>query len=131
MRRATCVAVMSLTYAVAAIPAWACAGLATFVAHNQAPALADHSATCATSRVLGGATSVDCYWSFPYRADAAQRLYADLSDTLNHCAQGPVLSDATGVNHPDSFDQITGVFMGHSISVSIKDKAALGRSLVF
>ncbi|MCK0151925.1 hypothetical protein MWU54_17915 [Marivita sp. S6314] len=88
-------------------------------------------ATCTLSRVLGGGVSEDCSWSFPLRADAARQRFDEMSALLRSCADGPVTMQGAAVNHPDSYDQLTAQVGGQEVSLSLKDKGALGRSFVF
>lgn len=103
-----------------------CDALTAFAA-GQRP----DNATCTTSRVLGGGTSTDCYWAFDFRADAAIAFFDAQADLLRHCADGPVTVEGATVNHPDSYDQLTADINGQAVSLSLKDKGALGQTLVF
>lgn len=88
-------------------------------------------ATCSRSKTLGGGVSQDCYWRYDFRSDAARDAFRHWSDLLRACADGPVTVEGAAVNHPDSFDQITAQVQGRAVSLSLKDKGALGQTLVF
>ncbi|WP_425040942.1 hypothetical protein [Primorskyibacter sp. S187A] len=88
-------------------------------------------AKCATARDLSGQTSHHCHWSFAFRADAAHTYFDTLSAALAFCSETPVQVAGARVNHPDSFDQITGEIAEQSVSLSLKDKGALQQTLVF
>ncbi len=88
-------------------------------------------AACTTSRVLGGAGSIDCHWSYAYRGAAALQAFEDLLALLRQCADEEIVEDEAQVNHPDSYD-LRQFRLGESVvSLSLKDKGALGQSLVF
>lgn len=104
-----------------------CAALTQFVIAGEYP----EDATCSTSRVLGGGQSIDCYWTFAFRVDAARQEFSDLSELLRLCADGEVTSEGASVNHPDSYDQLTTQIAGRDVSLSLKDKGALNQTLIF
>ncbi len=89
------------------------------------------SATCATYLTDNGSTAVSCYWSYPYRDTAVQTRSAELWHQLKTCRSGHAMTDDTQVNHPDSYYLRTWAYGRHVYTVSIKDKAALNRTLVF
>lgn len=125
MRLAFCI----LAVVLVASGAWAgeCSALLRFVTGAEEP----KGATCSTSRVLGGGQSTDCYWSFAFRADAARKEFSDLGHLLRLCAEGEVTVEGASVNHPDSYDQLTTQIAGRDVSLSLKDKGALGKTLIF
>ncbi|MDJ0610886.1 MAG: hypothetical protein QNJ67_18055 [Kiloniellales bacterium] len=72
-----------------------------------------------------------CTWTFPYRSDEAAAAFEDFADQLESCfkpeaAQG----GGPGVNHPDSYAQHRYTAGPASISLSLKDKAALDSTYV-
>jgi hypothetical protein len=80
---------------------------------------------------MGGGVSEDCYWRYGFRSDEARTAFRDLSALLRACSDAPVTEQGAAVNHPDSFDQITARVGGRDVSLSLKDKGALGQTLVF
>lgn len=107
-----------------------CDELADFASHGVLPELDQKRPECSTSRVLGGGQSQDCFWRFDLRSSVARAHYARLSGQLSNCAEGDVTASEKSVNHPDSFDQITGVLNGIELSLSLKDKGSLGLTLI-
>ncbi|MFK7838361.1 MAG: hypothetical protein AB8B60_19300 [Sulfitobacter sp.] len=95
------------------------------------PAVQGKSATCTTSRTLGQGASNNCYWSFGLRDEAAGAAFEAVSQLVAACADAPMTIEGASVNHPDSFDQITGRIGGKAVSVSLKDKGGLGQTVVF
>ena len=88
-------------------------------------------AICTTSRMLGSAHSVDCRWSYPYRDVLALHAFEDLLAMVTQCTDEEIVEDEAQVNHPDSYD-LRQFRLGESVvSLSLKDKGALGQSLVF
>jgi len=87
---------------------------------------------CGTTRSLSGAVSFYCYWEYPLRAEEAQTHLMTLQDTVQQCfGVAPVQDDAPSVNHPDSHDLTHFVTTDASLAVSLKDKGALRKTLVF
>lgn len=124
-------AIILVSMAAGAAQADGCTNLRFFALSNEVPDMAGVAASCSTSVTLGGGKSWDCHWRFDYRSEAALRTFKDLAALLDLCASGPVSVEHSSVNHPDSFDQISGTAFGRQISVSLKDKGGLGQSLVF
>jgi hypothetical protein len=98
---------------------------------QKPPVLAHKTATCAQSKLLGGDISRDCHWVFAYRSDAARHAFRSLAQDLAMCAEEGLDARGKSVNHPDSFDQHTAVVFGQRVSVSLKDKGALQKTMVF
>lgn len=79
-----------------------------------------------------------CYWHYPYRSDAAAEARARLEADLTACGGVAEPGSASGagpaesrVNHPDSY-RIRQFRIGTlSTTVSLKDKAAANRTLLF
>lgn len=87
--------------------------------------------TCRPVATLAGSGDV-CQWSFAYRAPDAVAGFERLTDNVRSCLGADTERGAdTPVNHPDSYDLRQFVAGGTLISVSLKDKAALRRTLVF
>lgn len=113
-----------------AAPVAACTTLVAFAQSGQLPTVGTEAVTCTTSQVLGAGTSEDCFWTFPLRAAEARTEFRALAAQLRACSPAGVDRHPSDVNHPDSFDQVTGVIGGTAISVSMKDKGALGQTLL-
>lgn len=81
---------------------------------------------------MGGAEVSHCYSAFAYRDAAALQALAELYADLSACF-GARRAQETGalVNHPDSFEQAQFCMNSGSLSLSLKDKAALQETLVF
>ena len=92
--------------------------------------LSDEEVQCSVSRVLGGGRSEDCFWRFQFRSDAARQHFESLKREMKNCSDGPLQVEASDVNHPDSFEQITADVRGISMSLSLKDKGGLSETLV-
>jgi len=91
-----------------------------------------NGATCQQSLELSGTTKDTCYWTYPYRSPEAEAAFAQWSDALLTCfgAEQAQLSDQP-VNHPDSYTLHRFDAGTAQVSLSLKDKAALGQTLVF
>lgn len=107
-----------------------CGMLKDFATNGLLPAPNGVEAYCTVSRVLGAGRSEDCFWRYPLRSDVARDQFETMRVQLRACADGPVEVQATGVNHPDSFDQMTGQVNGIAVSLSLKDKGGLAQTLV-
>lgn len=87
---------------------------------------------CSISQDERGAQSYLCYWTYPYRDDRATSAFEDLSAEIQMCLPDAAeLPADKAVNHPDSYLLDRYVQDEVVISTSLKDKAALGQSLVF
>lgn len=89
-------------------------------------------ATCQQSLTLSGAASHVCHLSFEYRAPEAQGSFDRWSRLLLACAgaHNATLIDQP-VNHPDSYTLHQFDLPQAHVSVSLKDKGALQKTLVF
>jgi len=126
--RACAIALMSFLPIM--LSAETCPVLAGFVS-SGALAKGDVSeAQCSVLRVLGAGKSEDCFWHFPLRSEAAQNHFERLHSEMQTCSEAPLLIEVTDVNHPDSFNQITGLIDVVPISLSLKDKGGLSATLV-
>ena len=114
----------------AASSSLACDALIEFATSGQTPLIEGRSASCSTSRVLGGGTSEDCFYRFEFRSEAALSNFQRLAQQLNACSARQAAVEGTTVNHPDSYDQITAVVADRLLSLSLKDKGALGETLI-
>lgn len=110
--------------------AGSCDVLEDFALHGVLPELEQKRPECSMSQVLGGGQSQDCFWRFDFRSSTAQTHFAHLSEQLRKCAKGQVTANDKSVNHPDSFDQISGVLNGVELSLSLKDKGSLTLTLI-
>lgn len=89
-------------------------------------------ATCGTALQSGAARAAHCYIGFEYRADHAADTMARLSAQLRACfAASKSEGTDPAVNHPDSFDQRQLCTPYAALSLSLKDKAGLGKTLIF
>ena len=88
-------------------------------------------ATCSTYQTATGAKGVSCYWTSAFR-DKKGLLFADeLWATLSTCRAGERLGPDQIVNHPDSYDLREWRTLSGTYAISVKDKGALNRTLVF
>lgn len=88
-------------------------------------------ALCSTYTNQGAGTSVSCYWDFPFRDDAANRQATMLWSMLQRCHVGVKSTPDLRVNHPDSYRLKEWKVGSRLYSVSVKDKGALNKTLVF
>lgn len=107
-----------------------CHDLRAFALHGEPPQIQAQDVTCGQSQALGGGTSKHCIWTYDLRAGSAQATFEALRTQLLGCAQAESIVSSSPVNHPDTFDQVTGEFDQMSISIALKDKTALGKSLI-
>ncbi|MGR3513153.1 MAG: hypothetical protein ACU0GG_10335 [Paracoccaceae bacterium] len=88
-------------------------------------------ATCSTYLTATAAKGVSCHWAFAFR-DKKGLLFADeLWATLSTCRAGDRLGADQIVNHPDSYDLREWRTSSGTYAISVKDKGALNRTLVF
>lgn len=87
---------------------------------------------CGTSRAPSNAISTYCYWAFAYRSDTAGEVFERIVEQVQTCpaASTPTQADR-GVNHPDSYDLRRFDLGDQTVSVSLKDKGGLQKTLVF
>lgn len=126
--RAFAVALMSFLPVM--LSAGPCPVLTGFFSNGALPTGGVSEVQCSVSRVLGAGRSEDCFWHFPLRSDAAWDHFESLHSEMQTCSEAPLVVEATDVNHPDSFDQITGQIDGIPVSLSLKDKGGLSETLV-
>ena len=98
--------------------------------HGVTLALAGAS-SCSVTR-KSKRTWYHCAWEFPHRAEQAYDTFDRFVERLNDCVgrRATVHSDRS-VNHPDHYASRRYELNQAEVSVSIKDKSALGRSFVF
>ncbi|MCP4821588.1 MAG: hypothetical protein GY883_20580 [Shimia sp.] len=107
-----------------------CEVISDAIRHERIANVYGQEASCAWSLNAQGGTSRACFWEFGFRSEGALRAYRDLRLELVACADGPVAHGKQSVNHPDSYVQTEGRVLGAEVSVALKDKASLGRTLV-
>ncbi|MEM1162071.1 MAG: hypothetical protein AAGJ28_14145 [Pseudomonadota bacterium] len=89
------------------------------------------AASCDMSLAPGGARSHDCLWSFGYRDAKAAEAFDAMLASAGACFPGGAFVGDQSVNHPDFYDLQTLAVDGVEIKISLKDKAALQKTLVF
>ncbi len=73
-----------------------------------------------------------CQIAYDYRSPAAEARFAALIDSILQCLPDAVKrAPAPGVNHPDTHIERIFDADGAQITVSLKDKAQLGKTFVF
>lgn len=73
-----------------------------------------------------------CVWEFPFRAHEATSAFVHLSAALEACfGDRATERDDLRVNHPDSYRSHEFLVDDASVTVSLKDKSGLGKSLIF
>lgn len=88
--------------------------------------------SCRMSLSLSGAKTFTCAWPFPFRDPVAGQAFDATIAALETCLPGAALAGPDQlVNHPDSYDLRQYDLGKTSISVSLKDKGALGLTYVF
>lgn len=87
---------------------------------------------CGVSKTIDGTEAVHCNWSYPYRGAEAKAAIDQIVRSIHSCfADAAVAAVDLGVNHPDSYDLRQFLVDGALVSVSLKDKSALGETYVF
>ena len=87
---------------------------------------------CQPLVLVGGARGVNCRWAFVFRDGAARAQFDAINKAVAACfAHSTAATPEPGVNHPDSYDQIRHRLGASTIAVALKDKGALGQTLVF
>lgn len=101
-------------------------------AGEQAASLALAGAsTCRVTR-QGKGRRYHCAWAFPLRARGAANTFEAFAGQLDACLAGrATLHGDSGVNHPDSYAARRYELERAEVSLSLKDKAALGKTFVF
>ncbi len=76
--------------------------------------------------------SFHCKWPYDYRDPNAEAEFVRFDQALSDCfGTDAKLTPDQGVNHPDSY-QLSQFSVGSSrVSVSLKDKASLGKTYIF
>ena len=91
---------------------------------------APEGAICTTYLAQTG-PGVSCHWAFPFRDAAAPAFAEALWQVLTTCRAGEAAGGDLPVNHPDSYALREWVSGGVTYRVTVKDKGAEGRTLVF
>ncbi len=87
---------------------------------------------CSFVRTLGGGQEHYCRWDYPFRSKDTLVKYSALNTAIRRCLDGPrQIEQDPDVNHPDTSSQIIYDFGTVTLRASIKDKAALQKTLVF
>ena len=87
--------------------------------------------TCSDSLTTDGPTR-HCRFDHTYRAVQAATQFEYLARLIPQCLPGATLRPKTpGVNHPDTHLERIFDVEGGQITVSLKDKSQLGKTLVF
>ena len=77
-------------------------------------------------------SSYQCTWDFPHRAQRAYDRFEALARELDRCiGQRATLHSDRNVNHPDYYALRRYETARAAVSVSVKDKSALGKTFVF
>ena len=88
-------------------------------------------ATCTQYLSENGLFGASCHWSFDYRDPRAKDHALTWWYSVRQCRTGAQSGPDVQVNHPDSYDLLTWVTRRGAYAVSVKDKGALGQTLVF
>ena len=87
--------------------------------------------TCSVSNTTTGPVLM-CHWTYPYRSPEAATRFESLSSEVVSClGRDAILRLDPAVNHPDSYALREYTTDGVTIAVSIKDKGAMQKTLVF
>lgn len=92
---------------------------------------APEGAVCSQYRTLNASAGVSCYWEFSLRDGQATRFADAMWSEIKTCRNGQTSASDLRVNHPDSYLLREWASDAGTYSVSIKDKIALNRTLVF
>lgn len=101
------------------------------MAAQQPLAVPPEGPSCDTYLTTTSQEGLSCHWTFPYRSDAAKAFAEAMWQTIQQCRSGSPREPDQNVNHPDSYE-LRQWDTGQAIySLSVKDKGALGLTLVF
>ncbi len=92
----------------------------------------NEAGTCGLITSELGAVTHHCHWEFALRHVAAQATFDAFDQELKSCfgSYAKIIKDQN-VNHPDFYDKNTYWLNDVSITLSLKDKNALGKTFVF
>jgi len=129
MRRAVAIACAAclIPHAVAADACAPLDALDAFLTQQDPP----RDATCATYLTEAGTTGTSCHWSFSFRDPIAKDEAAQIWAALATCRPNGTSASDQPVNHPDSYDLRAWRTEAATYAISVKDKGALNRTLVF
>ena len=86
---------------------------------------------CTVRQLLKG-KSYYCTWEFRHRDAEAYMTFKALGQELQSCiGDRAILSDDQNVNHPDFYESRMFLLDQAKVSVSVKDKSALGSTFIF
>lgn len=115
-------------------PAFAdCAALEAMASRDKAGAtalFAPYAPTCQTALQTTGETLV-CYSEHPFRSETATALAEKIEAKIAACFDAPVRQQDAEVNHPDSYAARWFDVPAGRLYLSVKDKGALQKTLVF
>ena len=133
--------VLALILAPSLAAADICGPLMRLVEHARAGTLQAADPGLAASALSGEATcglaveaageALFCYTAYPFRNGEAEVEAARVEAALLGCFEGGEVEVDAAVNHPDSYAARSVAVEGAVVSLSVKDKGALGRTLVF
>lgn len=96
------------------------------------PPLLPDAENCRQVQLISGDPAIYCTWGFHYREADAYDTFRTFNVSLRQClGQGADSGNDLPVNHPDTYEQAVFHLGQTTISVSLKDKAELGRTFVF
>ena len=109
-----------------------CSEIDQFIQDGKVPsfALLDN-VSCGKSLTASNRISYHCAWEFDFRQSASEAYFKKISEVVSACAKRDETNEQSRVNHPDSYDQLNFERSGETISISLKDKAALQKTYVF
>ncbi len=110
-----------------------CEALSGLIQRDVAQAKAVFSpdpATCSVAHQTSGET-LFCYAEHPFRSETATEQAERIEAEVGACFNAPARQADAEVNHPDSYTARWFDVEGARISLSVKDKGALGKTLVF
>ena len=92
---------------------------------------APDGATCSRFLTQSAGQGVSCHWTYGFRDTAAIDAAAGLWSQITTCRDGQAEGPDLRVNHPDSYDLRSWITPDGIYRLSVKDKTALGATLVF
>ena len=128
-RLGTALSVLLTTCAHGALAA-DCTDIQALERHAESKSI-PRGATCALYLSDTGTTGTSCHWEFPFRDQAALTFSDVLWQSLATCRAGRPLGADQPVNHPDSYELREWATPTGTYAISVKDKGALDRTMVF
>ncbi len=109
-----------------------CPTLAPLLKNSENIAATIGAKSCQPVLDLEAKKSISCRWDFGFREEAANALFETLITEAHSCiGTDAELALDKQVNHPDSYTLKRYQFDGSVLSLSLKDKTALQKTLVF